>query len=285
MNNRQATTRKNVYENFIRRSTGILPVSRRGILPLPASGTGIPVRGPKDLPVRFHARSKGFTLLEVLVAATMTALLAGTLYATLSIAFKARRNATEEVANFRRAELAADFICAELRSAVVPNGILAGTFMGTDGTGVAGRESDTVSFYRTADATDQDVGKSDIMLVELACEPSSRGADMDLVRRVRRNLLAQIVYDMPGEVLCRNVLALNFRYFDGMSWLDSWDSTTVENSLPLAVEVDLTLADDEQASAGARGVQAGAKGEYRTIHVLWMPSSSLTAGMQIEVAQ
>ena len=226
---------------------------------------------------------KGFTLLEILVAATMTALLAGSLYATLYTSFRARAGAERAVANFRGAELAADFICAELRSAVVPNGILAGTFMGTDGTGVAGCESDTVSFYRTADATDQDVGKSDIMLVELACEPSSQGAGMDLVRRVKRNLLAPVVYDLPGETLCRNVLALNLRYFDGVSWLDSWDSTLAENSLPLAVEVDLTLADDEQTSAG--GGPASAQAEYRTIHVLWMPASSLTVGTQIEVAQ
>ena len=73
---------------------------------------------------------KAFTLLEVLVATTMTALLAGSLYATLYTAFRARRSAAEAVGDSRRAELAADFICAELRSAVVPNGILAGTFFG-----------------------------------------------------------------------------------------------------------------------------------------------------------
>jgi len=221
---------------------------------------------------------KGFTLLEILVAATMTAVLVGSLYATLYTSFKARAGAERTVAKFRRAELAADFICAELRSAVVPNGILAGTFTGTDGTGAGSLDSDTVSFYRTADATDQDVGQGDIMKVELVCEPSSQGTGMDLVRTIRRNLLAQVIYDVPGEVLCRNVLALNLRYFDGVSWLDSWDSTTEENSLPLAVEVDLTLADDEPTSTGAQA-------EYRTTHVLWMPASSLTVGMQIEVAQ
>lgn len=212
------------------------------------------------------------------MAATMMALLTGGLYTALSVASKARRNSNEEVGNFRRVELAADFVCAELRSAVVPNGILAGTFMGTDGTGVGNLESDTVMFYRTADATDQDVCQGDIMKVELACETSSQGAGMDLIRTVRRNLLAQVVYDVPGEVLCRNVLALNLRYFDGVSWLDSWDSTVVENSLPLAVEVDLTLADNEQTSAGAPA-------QYRTTHVLWLPASSLTVGMQVEVSQ
>jgi prepilin-type N-terminal cleavage/methylation domain-containing protein len=225
---------------------------------------------------------KGFTLLEVLVAATMTALLTGGLYAALAAAFKAYRNSNEEVGNFRRAELAADFICAELRSAAVPNGILAGTFKGADGAGADARDSDSVSFYRIADATDQDVCQGDIMQVGLACEPSSQGAGMDLFRTVKRNLLAQVQYDMPGEVLCRNVAALNFRYFDGVSWLDSWDSTTVENSLPLAIEVSLTVANDEQPSANS---PTASPAEYNTIHVIWLPASTLTVGIQIEVAQ
>jgi len=229
---------------------------------------------------------KAFTLLEVLVAATMTALLAGSLYATLYTAFRARRSGVEAVGSSRRAELAADFVCAELRSAVVPNGILAGTFFGEDATGPLGSESDTVSFYRTADAIDQEAGQGEIMMVELACEPSSRGSGMDLVRRVRRNLLAPTFYDLPAEVLCRNVLAFNLRYFDGVEWLDSWDSSVEENTLPLAVEVDLVLAVDQEAGPdSARSAQAGDPGEYRTVHVLWMPSSSLQPGIQIEVAQ
>ena len=44
---------------------------------------------------RRHARA--FTLLELLVATAMTAILAGSLYATLHVAFKARRSAMEVV--------------------------------------------------------------------------------------------------------------------------------------------------------------------------------------------
>jgi len=229
---------------------------------------------------------KAFTLLEIHVAVTMTALLAGSLYATLHMAFRARRSAAEAVGSSRRAELAADFVCAELRSAVVPNGILAGTFFGEDATGVLGSESDTVSFYRTADASDQEASQGEIMMVELACEPSSQGAGMELVRRVRRNLLAPTFYDLPGEVLCRGVLAFNLRYFDGVEWMDSWDSSVEENTLPLAVEVDLVLADEEKAGPeSVPSIQSGEPGEYRTVHVLWMPSSSLQPGMTIEAAQ
>ncbi len=223
---------------------------------------------------------KAFTLLEVLLAATMTALLAGSLYATLYTAFRARRSAIEAVGSSQRAELAADFVCTELRSAVVPNGILAGTFYGEDATGSLGRESDTVSFYRTADAIDQQAGQGEIMMIELGCEPSLEGAGMNLVRGVRRNLLATTFYDLPGEVLCRGVLAFNLRYFDGVEWLDSWDSSVEDNTLPLAVEVDLVLAADDKA--GPESIRAGETGEYRTIHVLWMPASTLQAGVQIE---
>ena len=80
----------------------------------------------------------GFTLLELLVATAMTAVLAGSLYATLHVAFKARRAATAAVEQMRKAELAVELIRAEVESAVVPRGILAGGFLGEDATDGAG---------------------------------------------------------------------------------------------------------------------------------------------------
>jgi len=231
---------------------------------------------------RAGGRRKAFTLLEVLLAAAMSAVLAGVLYATLHTAFRARSQAEDQVADFRRAELVAEFICSELRSAVVPNGILAGTFYGEDATGPAGPDSDSVEFYRAAGATDQEVGQGDIMMVELLCEPSSGGSGMDLVRRVRRNLLAPTFYDLPNQVLARGVMGFNLRYFDGLVWTDSWDSSTMDNSLPLAIEVDVLVASDEDAASDPT---RGAADEYRATHVLWLPASTLDVGLEIEVEQ
>ena len=219
---------------------------------------------------------KAFTLLEVLVAMTMAAVLAGSLYATLSAAFRARKAAQAEVADFRRAEFAAEFVCAELREAVVPNGILAGTFYGEDND-----NSDTVEFYRVASVNDQDIGQGDIMMVNLECEPSPTGAGMDLVRRVRRNLLAPTFYDMPGQVLCRGVTSFNLQYYDGTELLNSWDSSTMDNSLPIAITVDISVTADEDVPGNL--LQDAAV--LHASHTLWLPASTLEVGTQMEVTQ
>ena len=53
-----------------------------------------------------NAKSAAFTLLEMLVATAMVAVLAGSLYASLSIAFKARRSALAVVEPVRKVEIA-----------------------------------------------------------------------------------------------------------------------------------------------------------------------------------
>jgi hypothetical protein len=63
-----------------------------------------------------------------------------------------------------------------------------------------------------------------------------------LVRKITRNLLSPRDVDPEEQVLCRNVTSLNLRYFDGDSWLDTWDSTADANSLPLAMEVEIQVA-------------------------------------------
>jgi hypothetical protein len=63
-----------------------------------------------------------------------------------------------------------------------------------------------------------------------------------LVRQLTTNLLAPKEVDPEEQVLCRDVTALNLRYYDGDSWLEDWDSTADANSLPLAVEIDIEVA-------------------------------------------
>jgi hypothetical protein len=37
------------------------------------------------------------------------------------------------------------------------------------------------------------------------------------------------------------VRSFNLRYYDGLTWQDSWDSTLLDNNIPVAVEVTLEL--------------------------------------------
>lgn len=199
---------------------------------------------------------RGFTLLEVLVATAMVAILAGSLYASLSIAFRARRSALAAVEPVAKTQLAVALMGEDIRNAVVPSGVLAGPFLGQDGQDERGHDSDSLSFYCTAVSPESDVGIGDIKLVELGCEPSDDGKTQILVRLVTTNLRSTKVVEPEREVLCRGVFALNIRYFDGSEWLDDWDSTTEDNTLPCAIEVTLQLDDPRQANASLGGYRA-----------------------------
>ena len=224
-----------------------------------------------------HGRRRAFTLLELLVATAMTAVLAGSLYATLHLAFKARRSAFAAVDQLRKAELAVELLRTDIESAVVPRGVLAGAFIGEDATDGAGHPSDALMLHVAADAAQPTEGTGDIRMVQLICEPSENGDGMFLLRQVTLNLLTTNVEEPTQEVLCRGVRSLDLRYFDGLDWVDAWDSTTRDNVLPLAVEVTLELMHEGDLGSDRDG--------YRTSRVFQVPCSSIVAGGLLEAAR
>jgi type II secretion system protein J len=201
-------------------------------------------------------KTRAFTLLEMLVATAMVAVLAGSLYASLSIAFKARRSAMATVEPVRKVELALAMLGEDLRCAVVPKGVLAGPFLGTDGKDDRGHDSDSLEFYCAATSPEPDVGIGDIKKIELLCEPSDDKRSQILVRYITTNLLTTRTVEPIREVLCRGVFAFSLRYFDGSEWLDAWDSTVEDNALPCAIEVTLQLDDARQPDSAVGGYYA-----------------------------
>jgi len=210
-----------------------------------------------------------FTLLELLVAMAMTAVLAGSLYATLHVAFKARRTATAAVEQMRKAELAVELIRADLESAVVPKGILAGAFLGQDATDGAARPMDALMLHCAANGAADTEGTGDIHMVELACESDQDGEGMILLRRRTLNLLTTTVEEPDEETLCRGVRSFDLKYFDGADWQDNWDSAAQNNALPRAVEVMLQLVAQEGAGTN--------KGGYRIWRLFQIPCASAAA--------
>lgn len=225
-----------------------------------------------------RGKTRAFTLLEMLVAMAMIAVLAGSLYATLHVAFRARRTALKAVEPVRKAELAMQLLRADIQSAVVPRGVLAGSFFGEDGTDGIGRECDSLLLYCTTPRARQAEGTGDVRMIELVCEPEEDGTGMVLLRRTTVNLLAPTINEPAEEVLCRGVHAFGLRYFDGVDWQDSWDSGARDNTLPSAVEVTLELE-----AEGDQRTEMDAGG-YWTSRVFLIPCSSITPGGSEDVA-
>ena len=215
-------------------------------------------------------KASAFTLLEVLVATLLIAILAGSLYASLSIAFQARRHALADVVPSRKAALTLELLSEDLRSAMVPNGRLAGAFFGTDDQDGHGRDSDSLEFYCTTPSPEPKEGIGDIKKVDIQCEPSADGTSQVLVRLITTNLLTTQDVTPQREVLCKGVFAFNLRYFDGSDWLDTWDSTTVGNMLPRAIEVTLQLANEPPKDPNVSG--------YLASQVFVLPCSVVTSG-------
>lgn len=213
---------------------------------------------------------RAFTLLEVLLATAMMAVLAASLYASLAIAFKARRSAFAAVDPVRTCALALDLVSDDLRSALIPNGVLAGAFLGQPAFDASGRNADSLIFCCIAPDLDPDVATGDVKQVEFACDPSVDARGQVLVRRVTTNLLSPRSIEPREEVLCRGVATFALRYFTGTEWVDTWDSTVEDNLLPPAVEVTLQMESDPPGNPS---------GGYRLSRVLLVPCGTTASGV------
>jgi type II secretion system protein J len=183
-----------------------------------------------------------FTLLEITLAMAMMAMLGLSLYMSLTIAMRAKESAAANVGPVRAATIAGDLIRQDLESVLPPTGTLAGQFVGVSQPAGSGR-ADQLEFYAVGyDGTPDNgpfaegVRRIDL-LVRTDLNPPV------LVRQITRNLpvLAQQETQPEEEVLCRGVRSFTLRYFDGTTWQDEWDSTTVGDVLPLAIEMTLDL--------------------------------------------
>lgn len=190
----------------------------------------------------------GFTLLELVLAMAVLSVLALTLSASLHIAFKARNSAQAAVEMPRTAGIALDLLGRDLGNALPPTGLLAGPFLGMSGLD-AGDGENLLEFYCLANeayATDPKaggIGKVDLVLLGQADGTKA------LVRRLTRNLLSPQAVEPQEEILCRRVKSVALRYDLDGQWQETWDSTTLGDVLPRAVEITVEIdAEDGKSS-------------------------------------
>jgi type II secretion system protein J len=202
-------------------------------------------------PRRHHRRRRnaaGFSLLELVLVMSVSAMLALSLYTAMHIALQARKSARAAVEPTRVGAIATDLLRQDFENVQPPTGILAGPFIGTPGgSGQSTSAGDDVQFYtigRDEPADDSPLDEG-IRKVELLVDTSQNPPA--LIRRETRNLLASAEPQVNDEILIRGVRTFTVRYFDGYSWQDTWDSTQNNNILPLAVAVTLEMNDPTAA--------------------------------------
>ena len=189
-------------------------------------------------------QKEAFTLLELLVAMVLMVVAASCLYTALYTGFRAYRSASSAIEPTSLAINAIELLKRDLSGVLPPGGTLAGAFTGTDSAGLKGVDTDSVAFYTTHIYADDEQLAGGLGKIELVLEEDVDNDDgtYQLVRCVTMNLLPLKDVEPDEQILCRNVVSLNLRYYDGDGWIDDWDSTADANSLPLAVEIDIQIA-------------------------------------------
>jgi type II secretory pathway component PulJ len=209
-------------------------------------------------------------LIEVLLATAIFSVVIIAINTVFFAALHLRRAADRAVEESRPLQHALSLLRKDLQNAVNPGGVLAGHFRSegpssgltdlssasansTRGTGAATPATADSSvqggldfFTTTGVISDYQVG-GDIQEVnyQLRKPEDDEAFGLDLMRSVTRTLLAYSSPVVEEQKLLRNVEEIEYEFFDGLNWRETWDTTLEDTpALPRAVRVRLHLAID-----------------------------------------
>jgi prepilin-type N-terminal cleavage/methylation domain-containing protein len=214
-------------------------------------------------------RNAGLTLLELLVAVSILALLSPLLYGTFSRTLASRNYATARAAAFSTARAAMDWLERDL----------AGSF-------VVGSYPAAVKYFFSTGAADEPAGNEEPYLLDvtaasalgtsllvrpeaIAVPGPSRPDQAHVIYRLEEQEDDEVTGDDGGTiaaaslvrydfrpafggeledasraVIARNVESIQLRFYDGTTWFESWDSEAIgiqHDRAPLLVEVRMTI--------------------------------------------
>jgi prepilin-type N-terminal cleavage/methylation domain-containing protein len=224
--------------------------------------------------------ARGFTLLEVLIAVAIFSVVLIAMSTVFFAALRLRRTATEALESSRPLERALTILKRDLENATGPGGAMAGNFRSSGAAGTlatssassgssSGSGTSTASttgsktsvpaagtlqnggldFFTTTGHLSDEAPWADIQEVNyVLATPAdlSKARGQDFVRTTTRNLLTVSTPSAEKEVLLTDVERVDFSFYDGNQWRDTWDTTSGDTTLPQAVRVIIQAAVDPE---------------------------------------
>ena len=213
-----------------------------------------------------------FTMIELLIAVAISAIILASINTLFFGALHLRSKATEAAEQTLPVDRAIAIMKRDLLAIIAPGGSnsLVGP-MGSDAIGIGMTQPTLLEVYTgsgviTADAPWGDVQKIDYSLQSPTNRTSTVGRN--LVRGVTRNLLATDSAMPQSQVLLEEVQNLQFTYYDGTNWNDTW-STSLSN-VPVAIKVAIDFA------PGNADAQLKPSVQFLVPIVAWSNTNSIT---------
>jgi len=204
-------------------------------------------------PAGFSHPDGGFTLLEILIATIVGALVLLVINGTYFGALKLNNRTQTQVDEHLVLERALGLIRRDLdglmlpaaATATLPVGTFSGQFQDTPTNSPTQEFSSTrisADLYTTSGEVNGWNPYSEVQVVAYFLAPATDGSNSkNLVRAVTRNLLPVQTPETDEQVLLTGVSTAEFDYYDGSQWDTTWD-TTQTSELPSAIRVSVTFA-------------------------------------------
>ncbi len=198
------------------------------------------------------AASRAFTLVEVLLALAICAIVLVAINAVFATAVHLRDHTSAAVDRSLPANLALEKLRTDLKSVVGPFGFLAGDFKCDSPTmgqnmGISSSSGSGLDFFASTGAIGDDSPWGDTQEVFYQLMPAkdrTKSLGLDFVRCVNRNLLATTTQTPDTQLLMSDVESIEFECFDGLQWRPTWDTSAGDTNLPTAVRIRIRPAAD-----------------------------------------
>jgi general secretion pathway protein J len=193
-----------------------------------------------------HRGVRGFTLIEVLLAVMVFAIVLAAMHTVFYGAIHLRNKTTAALEKALPLQHALAIIKRDLAGIVYPGGSLAGE-LATSPTQWSVAGGVRPEFYTATGHLEEIAPWAEVQRVTYyLVDPTNRTLGKDLIRVVTRNLLPTLEEEPVGQWLMGGVEDMSFYFFDGVQWLEEWDSTVEETQLPQAVKVQIRLAQEPE---------------------------------------
>jgi prepilin-type N-terminal cleavage/methylation domain-containing protein len=190
----------------------------------------------------------GFTLIEVVIAAGLMALILASGYLCLSAGFSTQKVVEPRVEILQNARVALTLMAADLRGACPLSKDI--EFLGMPRQ-LEGIQADNLDFA-THNYTPRAEREGDFCQSSFFLDKDEQSGTFSLFRRRNPTIGLDPLSGGKRQEIARGVLGLRFQYFDGLDWYDSWGEIDEEkrtsnrersnlSGLPEAVRITLWM--------------------------------------------